>query len=126
MSRRFRGTVHRKTLSRGTGSWRLFLSSCSSPLPPASCLNTHMMAGFSVAVLDHEQPRNGSHTLRMAKQVDRITYMGPSCQFWASHLWTSFIKQKNNNTIKLLFCLSHSYLQSFTSSPMQFLAEIFL
>lgn len=63
--------MHRKTLSRGTGSWGLLLSSGVSPLLPASCLNTHMMAGFSAAVLDHEPPRDAD-----AERMDRVTEYG--------------------------------------------------
>lgn len=63
--------------------------------------NTHVMAGFSAALLDHEQPGDGSHALLMAEQVDRISF-----EFYTSRLF--FTKKKNNNNVKLTFCLKYS------------------
>lgn len=43
--------------------------------------NTHVMAGFSAALLDHEQPGDESHALSMAEQVDRMSF-----EFYTSRL----------------------------------------
>ena len=52
--------------------------------------NINVMAGSLAAPLDHEQHRDGSHALWMAEQMDRVTIMDSTYQFWTSYLQTYF------------------------------------
>lgn len=55
--------------------------------------NTHVMAEFSAAMLDHKQAKGESHALWMTEQMDRITGVGLSYKFLTPYLQTSFRKK---------------------------------